>query len=717
MCWNIRSGVPIMINELHNLARTLDTKGIQIPEWHRKYKELPKVTPKSPCFRIWLDDQGTVCGIENLTSEHVSKLRKYGDNQSSFPAFNISSLYRIVDQTIIDKLEQFETGQIKLNVDELKSWCSVNNWIKGVPRKVQRSLTECSKNLSEMIHLEGQSNNNIIAKLFELCQKNDEKAAIKFRSSLENCAFEKLKYGEETNAILTLLFHKGSAEKEHDKDTGNNISVILDVRDWKLYGFPIASENTTLQLNKMLLADSGQHTAEIQSKQTDAFGTPFINPNEPMPNIKLSGFDITLRSMFDGQPCQYRYQRINDGSYPIAAVNRSSIKRALEWIVDSSHRQVTWEKIDKNEMVFVYPSTLPEIPPKFVSIFGQAPSETSKQTESRFESVAKEFSKTLRGLPTDQKPEMIQIFTIRKIDKARSKVIFTHNSTPEQLVQAAKEWSIGCHNIPRLDIGEPIIPFPLEIANIMNAVWKQNGERADGKTPVARMKFYQGMELHLDILPINAIHNFLHIQIQNTSGLVNYIGNKLHCAGRCDSNPESKRLDAQKSAAARICSVLGLLLFKCNVRKEKYMEGLAYLLGQLLNVSDELHLLYCKVKRNGDIPPQLVGSALFVTAGEIPYQALSQLATRINPYISWAKQYRYTSIDKPGEESWRAGWVLSLFEQISNQIISQMDRSIRFGDFEKAQLFVGYMASLPKKERSDKTIESTKIAGGMENEQ
>ncbi|MHB8062342.1 MAG: hypothetical protein ACYDG2_06880 [Ruminiclostridium sp.] len=705
-----------MINELHNLAKALDAKGVQVPEWHRKYKEMPKVTPKSLCIRIWLDDDGAVCGIESLASEHVSNFRKYGDNQSSFPAFNISSLYRIVDQDIIDELEQLEAGQIKPDIGKMKVWSNVDNWIKGVPGKVQRSLTECPKNLSEMLHLEGQSKNNIIARLAELCQKNCENAANSFRASLENYAFEKLKKGEDTAVILTLLFHKGSAEKEHDKDTGSNISVILDVRNWQPYGYPIASAYTTNQLNKMLLASNSQGAAEIKSEQTDAFGTPFVNPDETMPNVKLSGFDITLRSMFDGQPCQYRYGRINDGSYPIAAANRSSIKSALEWIADSSHRQVTWEKIDKNEIVFVYPSKLPEIPPKFVSIFGHSPSEHAIQSEERFESIAKEFLKTMRGLPTDQKPDIMQIFTIRKIDNGRSKVIFTHNSTLEHLIRGAEDWSIGCHNLPQLDIDEPTTPFPLDVADIVNAVWKQNGERADGKTPVKRMKYYQGMELLLDILPSDAIQNFLHIQIENTSGLVYYLGNKLHRGGKCDNNAEFRRLDTQKGAVTQIYSLLGLLLFKCNVRKENYMEGLAYLLGHLLHVSDELHLLYCKVKRNGDIPPQLVGSALFISAGEMPYQALSQLATRMNPYISWAKQYRYKNNDKQGEESWRAGWLLSLFEQISNQIMPQMDRSIRFGAFEKAQLFIGYMASLPKKERSDETMESTEITGGMDNE-
>ena len=705
-----------MINELHNLAKALNSKGIQVAEWHRKYKTIPKVTIQSPCIRIWLDDDGTVCGMENLTAEQTIMLRKYGDNQSSFPAFNISSLYRIVDSDIIVELEKIEAGQCKPDIGKIKLWCNTDNWIKGAPGQVRRSLKECPENLSELLHLEGQVKSNIIAKLTELCQKTYENTANSFRTSLENCAFEKLKNGEEISTVLALLFHKGSAEKEHSKDTGSKVSIILDVRNWRPYGYPVASENTTIQLNEMLLASSNQSEVGVESKQADAFGAPFVNPDEPMPSVKLSGFEVTLRSMFDGQPCQYRYEQINDSSYPIAAENRSSIKRSLEWIADSSHRQVTWEKIDKNEIAFIYPSKLPEVPPKFVSIFGQSPSENAKQTEARFENVAKEFVKAFRGLPSDQKPEMMQMFTIRKIDKARSKVLFTHNSTPEQLIQATENWSTGCRNLPKLDVGELITPFPLETADIVNAVWKQNGERADGKTPVKRMKYYQGMELLLDILPPNAVHNFLHIQIENMSGLINYLGNKIHCGEKCDSNLEYRRLDAQKIAAVRICSVLGLLLFNRNIRKENYMEGLAYLLGQLLHVSDELHILYCKVKRDGDIPPQLVGSALFVAAGEMPYQALSQLATRTNPYISWAKQYRYKNIDKKGEENWRAGWLLSLFERLSNQIMPQMDRTIRFGDFEKAQLFIGYMASLPKKEKPDEGTENDETIGGIDNE-
>ncbi len=76
------------------------------------------------------------------------------------------------------------------------------------------------------------------------------------------------------------------------------------------------------------------------------------------------------------------------------------------------------------------------------------------------------------------------------------------------------------------------------------------------------------------------------------------------------------------------------------------MENMAYLVGQLLKVSDELHTMYCQVVRNGDVPPQLAGSALFVTASETPNQALRQLSVRMNPYITWAKQYRYKNVNE-----------------------------------------------------------------------
>ena len=396
-------------------------------------------------------------------------------------------------------------------------------------------------------------------------------------------------------------------------------------------------------------------------------------------------------------------------------------KKSLEWVAGLDREGITWRKVDKNEIVFIYPSKLPEVPPKFASIFSSSQAENSVQTEARFENIAKEFIKALRGIPTHEKPDSIQIFTIRKMDKARSKVIFSRNCSPEQLIKAAENWEIGCSNIPETDFGERIITFPLQVARIVNNVWKQNGELAQGQTAVERMKYYQGMELLLDIMQESMICNYLHILLTNSSRLVNYLGNWVYGGSKCKDRTEEKNLEKLKNETVLLLSVLGLLLYKRGDRKEKYMESMAYLVGQLLKISDELHTLYCRVVRGGDVPPQLVGSALFVTAGETPNQAIAQLSLRTNPYITWAKQYRFKNITTKNEESWRAGWYLGLYEDVANKLHSTITDSTRFCDFDKAQLFIGYLASFPKRESSVTAIgddnDNDNNIGGANNEQ
>lgn len=697
------------------LAKVLDKQKIILPEWDQRYKTLPKVTRKAPCVRIWLSEDGSVRDFEALSGVQVAELRKYGNNQSSFPAFNINALYRITDKKSIEELKSIENGQIKPDIKKIELWCKEDNWIKGASKQVQRSLSTCSQELMKEIGIPENIDKisvpkelAVIKKLGSLCNIISDK----FKVSLKKCIFNKLKQDEDIKLALGLLFYKGKADKEHTKDIGHRFSVILDVYKWKSYGeYPVASKQTTEKINKLLLANSKMKETE-ESEETDAFGLPFVNLQKPMPNVKFCGFNVTLRSMFHGQPCQYRYGKIEDSSYPISAVNRTLIKKALEWVAAPDQRRITWEKIDKDEILFVYPSKLPEIRPKFASIFGYSQNDTSKNTESRFEDLAKEFTNTLRGLPVSQKPDIMQIFVLRKIDKARSKVILTHNSTPEQLISAADKWSQGCHNLPKLDIDDINTPFPLEIATIINAVWKQDGQRADGKSSVKRVQYYQGVELLLDILPKSVVHNFLHIALVNSSGLINYFGNNIH--GTATSKDKGE-FDLNKKIG-QLYSTLGLLLYEYEGRRVNYMDELAYLIGELLHVSDELHTLYCNIKRDGDIPPQLAGSALFVTAGEMPYQALSQLSTRMAPYIAWAKQYRYKNIKTEKQESWRAGWLLGLFCQLCNEISLKMDKAIRFGDFERAKLFIGYMASLPKHKTKGKENSNSDInEGGIGN--
>ena len=135
------------------------------------------------------------------------------------------------------------------------------------------------------------------------------------------------------------------------------------------------------------------------------------------------------------------------------------------------------------------------------------------------------------------------------------------------------------------------------------------------------------------------------------------------------------------------------------------MEDFPYQYGQLLKVSDELHALYCKIVRNGEIPPQLAGSGIYPSAVEAPIRSLHQLSQRMNPYLTWARSYQYKNVTAEGVESWRARWYLSLYEPIVANLYSNWDSSKRFNDAEKAQMFIGYLAAFAKREGANNPTE------------
>ncbi len=685
-----------MLNELYSLSSVLNNMGISAGKEYREYTPLSK----AQCYRIWISNDGKIYGIEELKSELVQELRKFGNKQASFPAFNIAALYRLIDKQQISDLEQMKNNYSLLAFDKVKLWCANDNWNDSLTLKVNNCLHKVSDILLKKIEKQGLWEEKAIVKLVESANSFSDtldNSKGSFRIALENYVLERLRRGEDVKTALTFLFHRGNPKKAPKEDRGT-LSVVLDLFEWQQYGYPIASEYTTRWINDMLLkSDLSDDKTVSGDGEFDAFGMPFNHVGEPMPTIRLKGFDVVLRSMFRGQPCQYRYQKIDDTSYPISKANRYLIRGAFGWIAQTDKEGITWKQVDKNEIVFVYPSQIPAVPLNFVSLFSVQQGDKEKKTEARFANVAQDFIKALKGLPPKEKPDYIQVFSIRKMDKARSKIVFTRNYSTDGFVGSAKEWETGCNNIPDLEF-EKEIPFPLQVARIINNVWKQDGRLANtGKTLVRRVQYYQGIELFLDPVQESMSRYYLGILLLNSSGLIKHSGIQTYI--KKDISFKEKNLNNEKKEIALVLSVLGLLLYKCGYKKEDYMDNIAYLVGQILKISDELHEFYCKIVRNGDVPRQLVGNSMFVMASETPNQALAQLGIRMSPYIAWAKQYRKKNIQDKDKESWRAGWYLDLYEDVANKLYSLLSDITRFDDFGKAQFFVGYLAAFPKREK------------------
>ena len=314
-----------------------------------------------------------------------------------------------------------------------------------------------------------------------------------------------------------------------------------------------------------------------------------------------------------------------------------------------------------------------------------------EKRDKAFEEQAKQFLSELRQshkVGTDSHADRIQLFILRKIDKARTKVIYTRQTDPFELERRSEEWTIGCtENLPAFSFGQPAVPFPLDTADILNRFWKQNGElSADKFKPVSK---YHVMELLMEAdLPVTSN---LHILSEKAMTIGGFLGNRI--ANHDTHHPIWGKIKD-------MLALMGLLLYREGIGKDIYMENLPYLYGQLLKASDELHTLYCKVVRGGDLPPQLAGGSLFQSAAEAPIRTLNLLSQRIMPYYTWAKSYRAKGIEEKGKESWRANWLYSTCETIMTKLSEKWAPQTKFSDEEKVQLFIGYLAAFSKEEKN-----------------
>jgi hypothetical protein len=305
-----------MLNELYALSQAISDMGIQPQIWHREYKQLPNVTAKAPCYKICVSETGAIKAIHKLQSETVQKIRKFGNNQASFPAFNIKPLYRIVDKHQKKEIEEIEKNQSTPQLSIIKSWLINDNWHKNM-KNIDRAIKDMSNRM--LIAIE-RSNNEELLVVTKLIQAVSIMPG-GLRASLESYILSELEHGGDSQILLHLLFNSGNEDKAAEDDVGNNISVVFDLVQWD--GYPVASERITGLINEaLLIADETDVTVD-EAKEYDAFGSPYVSGwTEPMPSVKLPGFDVTLRAMFHEQRCQKRYGEFDDASYPIAKENR-----------------------------------------------------------------------------------------------------------------------------------------------------------------------------------------------------------------------------------------------------------------------------------------------------------------------------------------------------------------------------------------------------------
>lgn len=668
-----------MLNELNQLSKSLTNAGINPPNWHKDLKPLPNASNKNPCYKIIIAPDGTISDIHEMTEVSHLKKWQFGSNGFSFPGFSIKPLYTICSEDENKVYDKWRKGKEQIDFATLNIWCTESNrteWniemINDCLWKVPKELEKICNNIpQEFIALQ-----NLFERIFQHWGENG--SDILFKQL--NMFF--LKELNRLNTFLPILVNPKT----------ENISVFLDINDWADY--PVAHEKTITWINLQLFnaGINGETDTKLKPK-LDAFGTDCTGEDEKLPEVKLPLLGaVKLRAMNSESPCQFRYGTIDAKSFLIGNYSRMQAKSALEWLGAPEREGDTWGRADGKEIVFSYPASIPQRPVKLAALFGASRADDSAE---RFESYASDVINCLYGLGTNLRNIELHVFSLRKMDKARTKIVFQRNYTAQRLEYAAKEWQQGCSNIPPIQVmawgkekgksilATPEVPFPIQIADCLNRIWKMDGVT---KCSVKTFPITVGIELLLDETSVSRlVPHMIATAVINARGLFLSLGNKLH------SNQIISIENVNKNKII-MPSVLGLLLWKIGIRKEQYMNEVPYLVGRLFKVADELHALYCKEVRKNSLPPQLLGNALMASALESPTQAIAQLAMRIIPYLAWAKTNTTPSAGL-------SRYFLKEFGEIE-PILKNTKFPGRLDDAAKAQMFLGYVSNSSQKEET-----------------
>lgn len=674
-----------MLNELYALSTVLNDTGVKTEIWHKNF--VPN--PKTATFRILVDDEGNISGIETITDEKAkTAIRKWEtSNGNSFPSFNVTPLYDLTqNETLIEQAKELKKQLDKdkpINTEYLKTLIeqAANLW-EG-QKKIAKCLNQIPQDMGKLI-TESTAENQA---LFSLTQRILKSTPQQFHQQLTDCLLNQ----ENLLPFFELLFFYTGAKK--------NTCLVLEVSDRSKFEYPANHTKAQSWFNQCLLS-VGKNAAASSDK--DAYGAANNGWQEKFGATRMNILgDVTLRAMNDESRCQYRYGQINATGNPVGVQTREAMSSALGWLSHPDRKKKTWTDISRSKgekaLLFAYPSVMPEEDAEYAQLFGGTVDEDGVKFEACAERVLKSLSQISKTIEAQ-----MQIFALSQPDGFRTKVQFNHNCSIDHFIQSAQNWQSGCRNLPLLTIrtfgedkkptrSEPLTPYPEEIVWCLNTVWTHFGTQA---SLIKQFNMGDALDLLLDsgLKLTHTVKALLAAILKNNQSFLLALGNDHH-VGKVHSVPKS-----YNKQSLLLPSVLALLLDKSNLKNEAYMKSSAYLIGRLLSVADQLHDKYCKYVRKDSRPPQLLGNALMAIALEHPKQALAMFSQRMLPYQAWARTY---SNPDPKKEAGLVHFFLNEWGTICNQLAELEEIPERCLDTDKAAMLLGYLATTEKKDKTE----------------
>ncbi|UAA40146.1 hypothetical protein KIH87_07310 [Paraneptunicella aestuarii] len=710
-----------MINELYSILLGYEETGVSLDPIHGDIQEPGKGTS----FRVSLDEQGVVTDAQLLSKDDFSDIWTIGNgNKNQFPCA------KLIFPTRPGGNEQYEAwkkdnknaseaelldfigslrAETTLEFPELEvAW---PNYRKKVAERAVQLESLKGGDASAVFelferYLSASENGLSILKgvdemLWQRCQQNPDKDLLK--------------------AAAAVMFGEG-LQKGLFPD-GKRITLILDFKPDEDAPYFASSRryvpDITKVLNKSAKGKTRTGFCPIKSEKV-----PLLDDKFPKVKLPVIG-NTNLYSRYDGSGnlSVVRYEAARSDAYSISAEIAERLGAVLTRLTDDNKFQNTWDSIPSEasgpDLLLAFCREFEDAQTTlFLTGDINAAAEQKLLKNKDEKGYLRKCTRLFEFIKKNSlKPNpLVDIVVIRKINDGNQKVAYSTSQSIELLMESAEQWHSGCENIPMIQLPvkidkdvktlHPWTVAPKYFVMHSDQAFIRGGESS---VKVQAIPFADVMRLFITSItpPSELTSNILSKLVTQFAPLLERVAQSR--TQRSLGKRALVPVDYKKNKEALVAvAMLGLILFKRGRYKERYMEDLAFKLGQLLSAADELHIGYCYGRRSGQIPGTLIGNQCYGMAVQSPIKALALMANRIKPYSQWAKETiaKLKKIPAKSEDQteneklinkglWAYLWYSKNLEQLTEKLRDWNTANNKVDDMFKAELMLGYLNGRP----------------------
>lgn len=645
---------------------------------------------KSYLLRVVLEpgkEDGSISEVEFLRGNKNKNYWTQGDgNKNQFPAVKLRSPLRPEGvekfglwkkehnrpkpEQLLDCLGELRQDHPICPLD--KPWPDYREKLRHRADLYRNKLTDGSRIVSSLLDLflkveEDALLDKLDKKLWEECRRNPDKDMLGIAGLILFANGEELTSGcMKDGKRPTLLFdlkneNTQSAANKHWK---GRISSVL-------YGADVNNKKGTCAI-------SGKQDVQL------------VSGTFPYPQCNKIG-KVILFSRKKEVETYARYGKKGAESLNISQESSDEMAAALRYLNDKDEG-TTWDSLPResgknDDLLLAFCRAGFDIDETIIKLL--------TYDEDDYERESKQICESFRGQNIDLTVEPVDFMILRKINDGVQKVIFSSSQSRQRLGDASESWTLATKNAPLIPKLSGTTPKPLSLSPKQFAYLFR--KHYTGKNNL-RSVFVPGLPFAEVMTLFMSEQCDLKIAKRMLGKLLKQFSSLLEEIALGERNPErNHRLDARRSV-----SVIAILLYKLNRKKEVYMNELAYKLGQFCSVLDEIHTGYCYSERNGETPSRLVGNQAYSAAILNPIKALEITAQRFAVYKAWAERNSHRSDDHEKlkcKKVKNAKYAYFWFRDNCADLHSLVSENLPVATpASKAELLLGYLAGRPYSE-------------------